>query len=231
MASSGPAIAYLSGSNMPLLTAGALFGGLFVSHSFVSFIGDKAAGKRIGPNPTTIDAMVRIGDFLSSQSIVRARADEKQSAIVAALGLLEVLAREVTGRSKGEIAVSLATYEGNNRSKMRLRLRNPGNDRPVNRHFDATNLLAHRACQMGSTPRIVHDLRGFGTAACKSPTQSTISYRSFLIFPLVAPRPEGEKVIGFLSIDASTPYSFFGNRAITIVANAQPIIRHIQALV
>lgn len=230
LASSGPAIAYASGSTMSGWKAAALAGGLFVGHTAVSYLGQRSQGKKRGPNPTTIDAMVRIGDILSSQTVVRSKVEEKQAAIVAALGLLEVLAREVTCRKKGEVAVSLATYEGKSRTKMRLRFRNPGNDRPQNRTFDATDLLAHRACLAGTTPRIVHDLRGFGLKARKSPTQSAVSYRSFLIFPLHGLRDGEEKVIGFLSIDASTPYSFFGNRASTIVVNSQPIITHIQAL-
>jgi len=230
MASSGPGIAYLSGGAVPLTTAAVLFGGLFVAHSAVSFLERRATGKKRGPNPTTIDAMVRIGDFLSSQTVVRAKPEEKHAAIVAALGLLEVLAREVTCRRKGEIAVSLATYEGSSRSKMRLRFRNPGNDRPQNRTFDASDLLAHRCCAAGTGPRFVNDLRGFGEKARRSPTQSSVTYRSFLIFPLRAERGGEEKVIGFLSIDSSTPYSFFGNRATSIVVNAQPIVTHIQAL-
>ena len=211
--------------------AAALAGSLFAGHSVVSYFAQKAQGKKTGPNPTTIDAMVRIGDFLSSQTVVRSKADEKHAAIVAALGLLEVLAREVTCRKKGEIAVSLATYEGTSRTNMRLRFRNPGNERPQNRTFDATDVLAHRVCLSGTVPRIVHDLRGFGPKARKSPTQSVVSYRSFLIFPLRAQRAGVEKVIGFLSIDSSTPYSFFGNRGNDIVVHAQPIITHIQALI
>lgn len=215
---------------MSLVKAGALFGSLFVGHSVVSYLSQRSQGKQRGPNPTTIDAMIRIGDYLSSQTVARAKADEKGAMVVAALGLIEVLSREVTCRKKGEISVSLATYEGSSRSKMRLRYRNPGNDRPQNRPFDATDLLAHRACQAGSKPRVVHDLSGFGRGAKRSPTQSEISYKSFLILPLRAHRDGEEKVIGFLSIDSTTPYSFFGNRAMTIVVNSQPIITHIQAL-
>lgn len=215
---------------MSAVKAGVLATGLFFAHSAVSYFGQRSKGKKRGPNPTTIDAMIRIGDILSSRTVMGGKAAEKQTAIVAALGLLEVLAREVTCRQKGEIAVSLATYEGSSRNTMRLRFRNPGNERPQNRSFDATDLLAHRACQAGSEPRVVHDLKGFGSKAKKSPTQSAVTYRSFLIFPLRGERGGEEKIIGFLSIDASTPYSFFGNRATTIVVNSQPIITHIQAL-
>lgn len=230
MASSAPGVAYMSGGSLSFVTAASLFGGLFVAHSVVSFLGNRAAGRKSGPNPTTIDAMVRIGDVLSSQTAIKAKAAEKQAAIVGALGLIEVLAREVCCRKKGEIAVSLATYEGSSPTTMRLRFRNPGNDRPLNRTFDASDLLAHRCCIAGGTPRVVHDLRGFGDKSRRSPTQSSVSYRSFLIFPLRGLRNGDEKVIGFLSIDASTPYSFFGNRANNIVVHAQPIVSHIQAL-
>ena len=230
MASSGPGIAYLSGNTLSLTKAATLFGALFAGHSIVSYFGKRSEGKKPGPNPAVLDMMVRIGDVLSGMKPGRAKPDEVRAAICSALGILEVLAREMTGLKKGQISVSLALYEGNSQTQMRLPYRNPGNERPLNRTFDATDLLAHRACCAGTAPRTVNDLRGFGKRGRKSPTQSSVSYRSFLIIPLRGARNGNEKVIGFLSIDATAPYAFFGNRVTDMIVHSQPIVAHIQKL-
>lgn len=230
MASSGPGIAYLSGNALSPMKAMTLFSALFVGHSLVSYVGKRSERKSTGPAPVVLDMTVRIGDVLTGLKLGRAKPAEVHSAICAALGILEALARELTGLQKGQISVSLALYEGSSQTQMRLRYRNPGNDRPLGRQFDARNLLAHRACCAGTAPRVVNDLRGFGKTGMKSPTQSAVSYRSFLILPLRRGRNGDEKVIGFLSIDATAPYAFFGNRAKDMIVHSQPIVAHIQEL-
>lgn len=64
----------------------------------------------------------------------------------------------------------------------------------------------------------------------KSPTQSEVAYRSFFILPLTVARGQETKIGGFLSIDSTRPYIFYGKRARIIVVNIQPVIEHIQDL-
>ena len=64
----------------------------------------------------------------------------------------------------------------------------------------------------------------------KSPTQSSFGYRSIFFIPLSQKVNEVETVLGFISIDSTSAYAFYGNRANTIIVTCEPFISHIQDL-
>ncbi len=230
MAASAPAVAYFTGGPVTGLVAGVAFGAIFVGHSVVSFFGAKSERASKG-NAGLGVMMIRLGDLLAATKVKSTTESEKLEAVRALLGVIELFALEITGLRKGEIAVSVARYKGHSSVEMKLVCRNPGNDtRPVNRSFNATNKLGHRACKAGHKARIVNDLRGFGPMAMESPTQSKVSYRSIVLFPLVGVRDGNDFLVGFLSIDATRPYAFYGNRGNDVVVHCQPIVNHIQAI-
>ena len=228
LASSGPVISYFAGTFSGLV-AGGISAVIFIGYSFASFAERMANGRSNSGPEAVMEAVIRVGDFLSALKVNTTQSN-KPSAIAASLGVVEVLAREITGLKQGEIAVSVAVYEGSSTQRMKLLYRNAGNTRPVGRTFDGEAILGHRACLAGRGPQIVNDIRRFGAKALKSPTQSEVNYRSIVIFPLVVDRNGNQKVRGFLSVDATVPYAFYGNRGRKLIVNAEPIIQQLQAL-
>ena len=230
MASSGPVVAYLMGNKIALSLVIVVSIGIFFGHSVVSFFDKMSQSKRNADEENMLDIATRLGEVLTSMESASTQGDERDDSIRSSLGAIEVVARTLTRTPKGGIGVSLVTYNGSHAGEMKLRHRNPGSDRPTNKKFSTTFLLGHYACQAGVDPRVVHDLRAFGSQASKSPTNSRSSYRSMFLVPIV--RHDRKKVtpIGFISIDASKPYAFYGSRADRLVVACEPLFKHIQDL-
>ncbi len=227
MASSAPTLAYLNSS---LSGIAAIFssGGLFIGHWFVSKLDNLSRDKSSSAPDIHADMMLRVGDFLS---ITKSKASNKDidDAIRACLGILENYASLITNSSKGQLSVTLALYMGSSTTRMKIKHRNPGNARPSNRDFDATNLMGYHACQNGTEPRVVHDLKKFGKSAADSPTKSGTNYRSFFIIPIES--KSNGSIRGFVSIDSPRPYAFYGNRSSVIMVRCEPVLSHLGDLI
>jgi hypothetical protein len=155
---------------------------------------------------------------------------DTDDSIPATLGIIEIVARRITKANKGDISVSLAMYNGNSSDELKIRHRNPGNERPIGKRFSGRYVLGHHACQAGGDPRVVHNLRAFGKLGMKSPTQSNANYRSIYIIPICRKHNETSTICGFISIDSTRAYAFYANRANTIIIVCEPFIQHIQDL-
>ncbi|TIU98038.1 MAG: hypothetical protein E5W09_12965 [Mesorhizobium sp.] len=231
LASSAPAVAFFYGS-VGAATATVTAAAIFVGNSFVSILDRLSQEKSSGAGHAQTELMVRLGDLLTGMKGRAVAPADKDDAIRACLGILENYARLVTRSNKGEISVSLVLFAGNSTTKMKVRHRNPGNERPTNREFDATNLVGYHACTRGSEPRVVHDLKKFGGKSMVSPTQTKVNYRSIFLIPVVTRRgEEGEKVRGFISIDCPRPYAFYGNRSSVLVVTCEPVLSRINDLI
>lgn len=231
MASSAPVVAWAYGSISGLLATG-VAGAIFVGHSTVSFLDNLSKEKAIQSDDNQTDIVVRFGDLLVAHKVRGTLNDiERDDAIRACLGVLEVFSRQITRSRSGDISVSLVLYSGSSRTRMKVRYRNPGNTRPVNREVDADRMLGHIACVNDALPRVVHDLREFGRGAVASPTQSHAEYRSIFFFPLAVGEGTEKVVRGFVSIDCKRPYAFYGNRSNAIVVTCEPILSHIGELI
>lgn len=229
LASSAPGLAYFYGSIglLPFATATIA---IFAGHSTVSILDEMSKKRARGLDEAQSLTFIRYGDLL--ESVMRAPEDGalRDDAIRACLGIIENFARQLTQSDKGEIAVTLALYVNGDRTKMRIRHRNPGNTRPQDRTFDCRNLFGHRACNDGKA-RVVHDIRYFGPEACVSPTSSSTNYRSIMVIPIdKSDEPSKREIRGFVSIDSARPYAFYRNRARTISVDCSQIIRIIAQL-
>jgi len=231
MASSAPLVAWVYGSISGLLATG-VAGAIFVGHSTVSFFDGLSKEKASQSDDNQTDIVVRFGDLLVAHKVKGTLNDiERDDAIRACLGVLEVFSRQITKTRSGDISVSLVLYSGSSQGRMKVRYRNPGNTRPVNREVDADKMLGHTACVNGALPRVVHDLREFGKGSITSPTQSKADYRSIFFFPLTVDSGDEKVVRGFVSIDCKRPYAFYGNRSSSIVVTCEPILNHIGELI
>jgi hypothetical protein len=230
MASSGPAVAYFMSNAISVLTAALASGVIFIGHSLVGFFDTASKEKKSPTVDSGTETIIRFGEILAATKPRSREENVRDDAVRAALGVIEIFARQVTGCEKGELSVSVALYTGSSEYQMCIRHRNPGNIRPIGRKFDGRTTLGHHACRVGSQPRVIHDIRGMSAELRKSPTQSAATYRSFLLLPLVVKRGSTERIGGFLSIDSTRPYCFFGKRARILVVDVAPIIAHIQDL-
>lgn len=230
MASSAPVIAWYFYGSITGWIATLASVGIFAGHSVVSILDQASRRKSSGTNPVT-EVATRFGEIVQSFPKGGEHHLHRDDNIRSALGILESVARAVTGANPGEISVCLATYEGSHTERMRLRHRNPGSTRPTNKTFQGTETVAHFACKSGPDPRVVHDLqREFPTAGRRSPTQSNPNYRSIFIIPVERERAGEKRVCGFISIDSVKPYAFYGNKANSIIVVCEPITNHIQDL-
>jgi hypothetical protein len=230
MASSAPSVAYFFYESISALSAALASVAIFAGHTVVSVIDGASKEKKSPSGDAGTETIIRLGELLGAVKPRTRDEAARSDAIRSALGIIEVFARQVTGCERGELSVSIALYTGESNHRMCIKHRNPGNTRPLGRKFDGAAVLGHHACKAGSQPRVVHDLRGMSKMLQKSPTQSEVAYRSFFILPLTITRGQETKIGGFLSIDSTRPYSFYGKRARIIVVNIQPVIEHIQDL-
>jgi hypothetical protein len=230
IASSGPAVAFVYGS-IALGLAAATAAAIFVAHALVGLLDRMSREKASGTSEAQTEMMVRLGDLLAGTKANAVAPSDRDDAIRACLGILENFIRLSTKSKKGEISVNLILYTGNSTTRMKVRHRNAGNDRPVNREFDASHLAGHYACQFGIQPQVIHDLREFPKGASVSPTQTVVSYRSIFIMPVTSSGNRNHVARGFVSIDSTRPYAFYGNRASTIVVACEPVFSRICDLI
>ncbi len=224
---SAPSLAYFVYDRITglqaLIAIGLLFS-LFVTSSILdrwSKVKNNAAAQ------ASAEAWVRIGDLITSVKSSATPAANKDDTVTAALGVIEAYARQITKSPKHSISVSLALYDGKSTTSMKIRHRNPGNERPTGRKLkNLEKVMGHIACQAGPEPRVVPDLRSFGKEAFFSPTQSKCTYRSIVILPINGLK-EGQ-IKGFVSIDCDRPHAFHGNIADQLVVITEPLINHIE---
>lgn len=230
LASSAPVLAWAYGAISGLM-ATAVGMGLFGANAVISFLDRLSRKKAANSKDDSTDVIIRFGDLLAALRIEQSTpAGNRDDAIRACLGIIEISCRQITKSQAGDLAVSLVLYVGNSRSRMKNRHRDPGNTRPVNREVDASKLLGHYVCQHGDSPRVVHDIKEFGGTMTSSPTQSKREYRSIFFYPIVINSDEEKVVKGFVSVDCKRPYAFYGNHARSIVVTCEPILSHISEL-
>jgi len=223
---SAPAIMHFVYKRVTLFEALIASLALFILFSINSFVERWLQRKSSIVEAASAETWVRIGDLISSVKSSATPAAERDGSITATLGVIEGYARKVTRSPKGDISVSLALYDGRSTSSMKIKHRNPGNERPIGRTVKQLDkVLGHIACRDGHA-RVVNDLKYFGRDAMFSPTHSSLNYRSMLLVPITSTRED--RVKGFISIDCATPYGFYGNRGKELVVICEPLIDHIQ---
>ncbi|MEI4234411.1 hypothetical protein [Roseovarius sp. D22-M7] len=224
---SAPALAFFVYERVTGLQASMATGALFMLFSLSSFLDKWSQHKSNTVEQATSEAWVRIGDLVTSVKSSATPAADRDPTVIAALGVIEAYARQITKSPKGSISVSLALYDGKSTTTMKIRHRNPGNERPTNRKLkNLERVLGHVACQAGPEPRVVPDLKAFGKDAFFSPTQQKCNYRSLVILPITA--LGNGQIKGFVSVDCERPHAFHGHIAEELVVTTEPIINHIE---
>jgi len=227
MSTSGPAITHFVFKKITLAEAAIASGVIFSLFTINSILEQWLKRKSSVVDAATAETWVRIGDLITSVKSSATPVHERDGSITATLGVIEGYARTVTRSPKGEISVSLAMYDGESTTNMKIKHRNPGNERPIGRPLrNLNNVLGHIACQSGPGARVVNDLKDFGKKALFSPTQSSRNYRSLLLIPITSSRTH--RIKGFISIDCARPYAFYRNRDKQLVVTCEPLIDHIQ---
>jgi hypothetical protein len=224
---SAPALAHFVYKRITLLEASYATAVLFFVFSLSSMLDAWSKRKNNTVDQASAETWIRIGDLITSVKSSATAAANKDDTITATLGVIEAYARQLTRSPKGKISVSLALYDGNSTTKMKIRHRNPGNERPTGRglkHLE--RVLGHIACQAGPEPRVVTDLKAFGRDGYFSPTQSSCEYRAMALIPVKA--NSTEKIKGFISVDCNVPYAFSGNIIERLVVTCEPLTNHIE---
>ena len=225
-----PVLAYAVYSTITLwqATVGSFL--IFSGSALMSFLDNVSEKKKSSQQIDQTESIIRVGELLRLCAPTSRAKSYRDDMVRSALGIIENYAKQQTKSRRDEISVAIALYEGSSTTNLRIRHRNPGNTRPLGRHFDGKGILGHHACQGGSGPKIVHNINRMHASFRKSPTNSKVLYQSFLILPLTLDR-NGKKVIGgFLSIDSTRPYTFYGSRGTVLIVNLEPIVEHIQKL-
>lgn len=230
MASSAPALAYFVYESITAWMAMFASMGVFVGHFLVGVLNRVSKENRSSRSSDQTESIVRVGDLLRMCAPISTAQANRDDMVRSALGIVENFTRQVTNSRKGEISVSIALYNGSGTGRMSIRHRNPGNTRPIGRSFRTEGVLGHHACQHGAGPKIVHNIKRMNKIFRKSPTNSDVVYKSFLLFPLTLEKQGTATVGGFLSIDSTRPYTFHGSRGNVLVVNCEPIVEHIQKL-
>jgi hypothetical protein len=228
LAASGPLVAFYTTKQDPTveseLLAYAVYGSsaLLAGHLILSLL-EKLARQRSEKTPLPDSIAVRSGEIIAMMRSPRTQQD-KDTAICSGLGLIQQYVALLAKLPPDSVSVSVCTYRGSSQ-RMQIRHRNVGNGRrvgPVNAPI--WSILGHHACQDGTAPKVVHDLRRMQEEFQRSPSESPCNYRSFLIIPLETTRNGQKSMLGFLSIDAERPFAFYGNRSRKIIGNCNPII-------
>ena len=230
LTASGPAIAYQTSGNLDEQNAVALFVLIFIALAVTYLIDRWSRAQLARVSGPLQEVWVRVGDLLNTIKSTATAAHQKDGSIEASLAIAASIAAEIAKVKSGETAASLVQYRGTGFSRMQVTHRNRGSSRPVSRRIKELNtLLGHHACQRAVAPRVVPDIRKFGPLGRKSPTQTTHSYRSILIQPVVSSRTGLLK--GFISIDCTLPHAFHSHRADDLVALLEPIKAHIEDMI
>lgn len=228
VASSAPVLAYIYGT-IEIILAIFISSVLFTVNTIISILDRITKDDTEEKSDSTSEIILRFGDLLSTLNHESTPRKNKDNAIASALGIIEAHARKITKSKKGEIGVSLVLYEKDG-TQMTVRHRNPGNTRPIGRVFDSGKVLGHFACQMGDVPRVVFDLKEFGSHLFQSPTQSVVNYRTILIVP-ISKRTRGNGIIGFVSVDCKRPFAFYGHRAKELLVVCEPVFNHVRNVI
>lgn len=224
-----PITAVYYGSITPI-QAGVVGAGLIILNVFTS-VADRMSKAGASSPSFTAEGFLRIGDLLTTYKVNSIRAAERDAAIEACLGIIENIAIPETKTQKGDVSVNLITYMGSSTSQMRVRHRNPGNTRPKNRQFATEAVLGHYVCQRGSAPLTINNIKHFGRDFAASPTQNSYTYRSILLIPLLCNTPQGQVARGFVSIDCTRSYAFYGNRANSIAVTSKPVLALLREMI
>lgn len=229
-ACSAPFLAYFVYGSIPLAAAIIASLYLIILYAVGSRLERWVSINAVGESPPEEQIWIRIGDLLASVRSEATLDGDREHSIQSTLGLIEGYARQRTRSPLGEISVSVVLYSNGDCTKMTVKHRNIGNKRPVKRVLnDLDRLLGHRVCSAKKVaPRVVNDLQSFGREIDVSPTQASTSYRSILFVPLKDAK--SNKIKGFISIDCTTPYAFFGNDSDAIIVTCEPLISHIAEL-
>lgn len=224
---SAPSLAIFVYERISGFQAAVATGILFVLFAVSSLLDRWSQAKNNPTEQASTEAWVRIGDLITSVKSSATPAANRDDTLTAALGIIEAYARQITKSPKQSISVSLALYDGKGTTSMKIRHRNPGNERPKGRGLkNLEKVIGHIACQVGPEPRVVADLKSFGKEAYFSPTQSKCTYRSIVIMPITA--LGNGQIKGFVSVDCHRPHAFHGNIADQLVVTTEPLINHIQ---
>lgn len=227
LTASAPSLMYFVYDTIDGWKAASATGALFIIFSVSSFLDQWSQKKKNNVEQASTEAWVRIGDLITSVKSSATAASSRDDSVNAALGVIEAYARQITKSPKHTISVSLALYDGKSTSHMKIRHRNPGNERPTGRNLKhLERVLGHIACQTGPEPRVVSDLKAFGPNGFFSPTQEKCNYRSIVIFPITV--RSTNKIKGFVSVDCKRAHAFHGNIARQLVVTTEPLINHIE---
>lgn len=202
---------------------------LLVLQVLSDWLGGLREKRRKRRDVTSEEIWVRIGDILASVDSTATPSHLKDESVTACLGVIEGYSRQVTNGKKGDISVSLVLYEANDRTRMTIKHRNPGNMRPNARIFgNLERIFGHLACEAGPEPRRINNVLWFGRKSVVSPTQSQVDYKSIFIVPIEGVEGKVNEIVGFISIDSSRPYAFFGAIGDKILVTCSPLIDHIR---
>lgn len=230
LAASGPVIGFYTADLLSLWTALYIFIGLLVFlliTKYLAGIPKRREGRITRPIQTI---WIRFGNLLNTIKSGATPAGQKDASIDFTLALATSLAAQITGIQQQKFAASLLLYEGEGKSQMRVKHRDRGSERPIDRPVnDLDTVLGHHACESGKAPRVVADMRRFGEYAQKSPTQSRPNYRSIFLQPVVS--SQNGAVSGFLSVDCTVPHAFHRDRAVDLAALLEPLKAHIEDMI
>jgi hypothetical protein len=227
MIASAPALAFFVYKRIDATQATTAIVALFALFVVSSLLDQYSRNKSNAAELASVEAWVRIGDLITSVKSSATPEEKRDDTLIAALGVIEAYARQITKSPKGRVSVSLALYAGNGRTRMTIRHRNPGNERPTGRNLKHLERVhGHIACEAGPEPRVVSDLKSFGKEGFFSPTQSKCNYRSIIIIPITSRTTK--QIKGFVSIDCVKPYAFHGAIAEQLIVTTEPLIDHIE---
>lgn len=145
------------------------------------------------------------------------------------LTMLEAYVRSAYRLPPGTVGVSIVTYKGD-REKLKIDAREAGSKRRPG-DFRCEFVLGHYAAQAGPDPRPIPDLHEFPKEFRKSPSGSDVAYRSIFIIPLGETVDEVFTPKGYISIDATQPYVFYGNRAEDMAVDCEHIADFMKTLI
>ena len=226
---SAPILSHLFIGNIELTSAFYMAGAIALLAVGANWVERKVNNPTI-KDPFPKEMLRRIGEITSGLHPEATRPDEREHAKRACLTLIELYVRAQFRLPEKSVGVSLILYNGSSSTELRVDARNLGSER-VNKKFRGAHVLGHHACQAGSRPRAVADLREFNKLVRKSPTGSTVSYRSFFLIPVGEEVDEIYKPKGYISIDTSRPYVFYGNNAEVVAVDCEVIVNHLMTLV
>ncbi|WP_295043297.1 hypothetical protein [uncultured Paracoccus sp.] len=226
-----PLLAYRFGANaMMTLPSALLWSGTIFLVAVTVDLAQTLLSLKHGDSAAAEELMTRTCELLRLCGDDAIVATNRPAARNACLSMIEVYVRSLTNAARGEIGVSLARYVPGQPGMLRIDERNAGSLRKMGVTFPGRFVIGHHACMAGDDPRIVNDILSFGPEALRSPTGSRTPYRSFFIVPICVTLRDGLIPLGYLSIDSTRPYEFYGNRANVLAVECESIIARLKKL-